>query len=316
MLAAPKSVTIHFTAYAQVQPITVFRIRTAMAGVLAGLKVVPGTKVGAGTTLARLGGPAIEAASAARQAAVAGAKAAVVAAQKSLATQSQQRTLRLATREAVYQAKSALIEAQARLETAQSQLRAFRSEAAFQSPQAGQVLVVNAADGERVQPGQVILTIQPANDLWLKASFYGANAAAIQPGMRGHFQPADGGAAIPVTVRSRIGTLQPDGGLIVGLAAATASPAWQNGESGALTLDGPTLTEAAVPTRALVLDQGRWWVLVRTPHGDRRQAVVPGPSRGDLTLIRHGLAAGAEVVVENAYLAFHHNFSQSYQPPD
>lgn len=314
--AEAKSFTRHFTAYARVEPISVVRIRAALAGVLTGLTVVPGAPVTAGTTLADLGGPAVEAGEATRQANVASAKATVVAAQRSLAIRRQRLTLHLGTQEAVDQAKSGLAKAQASLETAQSQLRAFHSEVALQSPKAGQVLAVNAADGERVQPGQVIATVESANDLWLKASFYGADAGLIHPGMRGRFQPADGSRAMPVTVRSLIGTVQPDGGLEIGLAATAAPPTWRSGESGTLTLDGPTLTLPAVPTRALVLDQGRWWLLVRTPHGDRRQAVVPGPSRGNLTLIRHGLAPGAEVVVENVYLAFHRDFSQSYQPPD
>jgi hypothetical protein len=71
-----------------------------------------------------------------------------------------------------------------------------------------------------------------------------------------------------------------------------------------------------VPTRALILDQGTWWLLVHTPQGIRRQAVVPGPSRGESTLIEKGLHPGAEIVVDNAYLLFHRDFSKSFQAPD
>ena len=72
----------------------------------------------------------------------------------------------------------------------------------------------------------------------------------------------------------------------------------------------------SVPTRALVLDQGQWWVLVHSSTGDHRQAVVPGPARGWRTFIERGLEPGVQVVVENAYLEFHLGISKNYQPPD
>ncbi|MCG6941663.1 MAG: hypothetical protein LJE69_10485 [Thiohalocapsa sp.] len=67
---------------------------------------------------------------------------------------------------------------------------------------------------------------------------------------------------------------------------------------------------------ALILDQGRWWVLTETPGGLVRRAVEPGPARGDHTLILKGLAAGDAVVSRDAYLRFHRDFGQHYTPPD
>jgi hypothetical protein len=110
--------------------------------------------------------------------------------------------------------------------------------------------------------------------------------------------------------------VRPDGGLPVGLLPVGKSGHWISGETGTVTLRGAPQSGVMVPTRALILDRGLWWVLVRTPHGDMRQTVLLGPSRGDHTLIEHGLKAGAEVVVTNAYLEFHRNVSQRYQPPD
>ena len=72
----------------------------------------------------------------------------------------------------------------------------------------------------------------------------------------------------------------------------------------------------AVPTRALILDQGQWWVLVHTANGNQPRLVTPGPARGWQTFIERGLEPGAEVVVENAYLEFHSGISKNYQPPD
>jgi multidrug efflux pump subunit AcrA (membrane-fusion protein) len=67
---------------------------------------------------------------------------------------------------------------------------------------------------------------------------------------------------------------------------------------------------------ALILDRSRWWVLVESAGGLRRQRVEPGPSRGEQTLILKGLAAGETVVVRDAYRLFHRDFGQQYTPPD
>ena len=100
-------------------------------------------------------------------------------------------------------------------------------------------------------------------------------------------------------------------------AAAAIGPIW-NGNAGWLIAGGGVLFLAfsAVPTRALILDQGKWWVMVHTATGDHPQEVIPGPTRGWQTFIAHGLEPGTEVVVDNAYLEFHRSISQRYQPPD
>ncbi|MGA7801920.1 MAG: hypothetical protein WCC36_14025, partial [Gammaproteobacteria bacterium] len=101
-----------------------------------------------------------------------------------------------------------------------------------------------------------------------------------------------------------------------GLTATVPKPHWHNGESGTVTLEGASRTLVAVPTEALILDGGRWWVLVHTGGGNHRQVVVPGPSRGEWTTIERGLQPGTAVVVQNAYLEFHRQVSRHYQPPD
>lgn len=89
-----------------------------------------------------------------------------------------------------------------------------------------------------------------------------------------------------------------------------------NGQFGTVTLNGAQRLLPVVPTRALVLDQGKWWVLVRTEKGEQPQAVVPGPAHGWQTVIESGLQPGEQIVVENAYLEFHRGISENYQPPD
>jgi hypothetical protein len=89
-----------------------------------------------------------------------------------------------------------------------------------------------------------------------------------------------------------------------------------SGERGTVTLTGATRSLIAVPTRALVLDRARWWLLLRTPKGLQRRAVVPGATRRWETFIEQGLSPGEQVVVQNAYLEFHRDISERYRPPD
>lgn len=308
-------VTSQFEAYAQVEPIAVLPVRAAATGVITGLKIFPGEALPAGQKLGELGGPEIAARLAQDKAVVNSARESLINTRKSLAIQQDKLAAHLGTRQSLLQAESAAAQAQAALDTAQAQLRALRQLITVKAPIAGTVLALDIAAGARVGAGQTIFTLQPADKLWLKAAYYGADAAAVQVGMAGQFTPASGGEAIPVQVSAVFGSLQPDGGESVGLVAATSS-GWLNGESGTVTLNGSARSLVAVPTRALVLDQGQWWVLVHTANGNRPQPVTPGPARGWQTFIERGLEPGAEVVVENAYLEFHRSISQNYQPPD
>lgn len=303
-------------AFARVEPEALLPLRAQMPGVVAGLSVLPGDPVQVGQVLARLGGAPVEALLAKRRAALHSARARLEAAQHALAIQRRQEKAHLATRLAVDRDRAALADAEAAMETARSQLQATLQVQAIPSPVAGSVLALQATNGQRVARGEAIATIEPADRLWLHAVYYGADAGAVQVGMEGRFEPASGGPSVAVRVRSVAAALRPDAGRMVGLLPLHASPGWRSGESGTVTLEGASRTLTAVPTRALVLDGGRWWVLVHAVKGDRRQAVVPGPSRGGWTAITKGLQPGTPVVVEDAYLKFHRDLSSRYQPPD
>ena len=315
VIAKARNVTTRFRAYGRVVPLALARLRAAEPGVIAGLDAVPGQAVAAGAVLGRLAGPEIAARLAMRRGAVASAAAQQHAAERSLAAEREQRAARLATRQAVFQAQAALAAAKAGLATATAALRAAQSGALLRAPESGAVLALATADGERVARGQTVLTIVPAHRLWLKAIYYGATSGRIHLGMSGYFAPADGSAPIAVEVVSVLPIARPAGGRPVGL--KPRAPAHLiAGEAGTVTLDGAPLNGVAVPTRALILDRGRWWVLVHAARGDERRAVTLGPSFGDWTLITHGLPVGAAVVVTDAYLKFHRDVAQRYQPPD
>ena len=314
--ARSQPVAAQYKAFAQVEPIAVLPVRAQQAGMVTGMHILAGESLKADQNIGVLGGPEIQALLVQDNADFASALARLDAAKKSLAFQRRQRKLQLTTKLAVFQAESTLAQARSALETAQAKLRALRQTIVLRAPVDGQVLAVEAANGERMAVGQPIITMQPAHRLWLKAMYYGADASMVQAGMTGRFIPADGSKSIPVKVSTVFGMLAPDGGEGVGLVAKQAKPAWRNGEFGKLTLNGPERPMVAVPTRALILDQGKWWVLVRTATGDHPQEVIPGSTRGWQTFIEAGLAPGTEIVVDNPYLEFHRSISQRYQPPD
>lgn len=328
----PGTVTVHaqpiaeaFPAYGEVRPIAALPVRAIQSGVVAQMSVVPGSKVNAGEVLATLTGVEVDSLLVRRKGAVSSARAGLAAAERDLKIAKRQLSAQLSTQQAVGAAQSTVAAATAAFDTAQAELQVAQQMRTLRAPSAGIVLAVNATEGEHVAAGQTVVTLQSNDRLWLAAVYYGADAAAIRVGMAGQFQPAAAGSApVSVKVVATAAALAPDGGQSVGLVAmdphapagrAQAVP-WSNGERGTVTLAGPTQQLVAVPTRALILDQARWWVLVRTPKGVQPQAVVPGPTRGRETFIVQGLSPGKRVVVQNAYLEYHRGISQHYMPPD
>ncbi|NII11182.1 HlyD family efflux transporter periplasmic adaptor subunit [Oleiagrimonas sp. C23AA] len=209
--------------------------------------------------------------------------------------------------------------ASAHLMAAQARWRTADRHAVLRAPVAGSVVEIPVAAGERVHTGQTIAVVQPNNGLWLTADYYGPQVRAIHPGMHGRFTPADGSADVPVRVVSVGPALQDGGGWPVRMRAAAASgpqAGWINGEAGTVTLNGPHVAMIVVPTRALILDHARWWVMVHTSHGDRPRSVTPGRSAGAMTLIKKGLRAGEKVVVSHAYELYHQHVAGQYTPPD
>lgn len=306
------------SAYGQVEPIAIVQVRTVNPGTLNGLHVVPGSVVTAGEVLARIGGPRMHSLLTAREQALRSAQAREDAASRALKIIRRQFAAQLATRQAVDAAQSGLAAARAAMQTAVARLREVQDLQAVRAPTAGTVIAVQAADGEQTTAGQTLLTLQPAGKLWIRATYYGADAALLRVGMTGRFRPSANGKAIPVKVAAISSALAADAGLRVGLVptSSVASSWWLNGQWGAVTLEGPLRHMVAVPTTALILDRGHWWVLVHTPQGDKPQQVIPGPTRGWQTWIVSGLRHGQEVVVQDAFLKYHRGIAQSYQPPD
>lgn len=325
MTVFAQPVTATFPAYGQVEPIAPLPVSATEAGVITDMKVTPGAEVKAGQDLAILAGPEIEASLISRASALRSAQSQLASAERNLSIERRQLSAQMSTQQAVGAAESSVAAATAAFATAQAELQAAHEMRTVRASSAGTVLAVNAAEGERLTAGQTVLTLQPANRLWLAAVYYGSDAAAIRVGMDGRFEPASGGAAVAVKVAAVSAALAPDGGEAVDLQASddaraqagrTVTAPWSNGESGRVTIQGATRSLIAVPTRALILDQARWWLLVKTPKGIESMPVVPGPSSGWDTFIERGLSPGQQVVVQNAYLEYHRGIAQRYTPPD
>jgi cobalt-zinc-cadmium efflux system membrane fusion protein len=316
-------VTRQLTAYAQVRPIVPVRVRAAEAGAIMATRVLPGASVRAGEVLATLGGPQVDALMARRQAAVSGARARSATARHLLAIARQRFALDLDTRQAVLVAQSDFATARAQLLAATAAFRAANALRKLRAPADGRVLAVDVADGERVSVGQTVLTLFADEQLWVRASYYGADAGAIHVGMTGVFRPSAGASPVPVRVVAVAASQAADGGEAVGLAEVHGAGAsqrpndrWIAGERGVVTIDAGRRSMIAVPTDALVLDQARWFVLVETPNGIERRKVVPGPVHGWQTFVAGGLHAGDRVLAQNAYLEFHRDIAAHYTPPD
>ncbi|MDE8342932.1 MAG: HlyD family efflux transporter periplasmic adaptor subunit [Acidocella sp.] len=285
------------SGFASVQPGTPVTITALQAGVLTSLSVVPGEAVQPGQIIGLLGGPQIAAALATAQGASNAANASLAAERGKFADQ-------LSTKAAVAQAEAAA-------KAARADLAALRAASILQSPVAGQVQSLAAGPGASLQPGQSIAVVQPTAGAWVKAVLYGPQAATLSPGMAARFIPADGAPAVSVTLRGVQGT-QPDGGLVVAF-SGTGLPL---GEAGTLSLSLSSRPVLLVPSEALVLDDGRWWVMLHEAQGDHAVQVVPGEAEGAQTPILSGLAAGDQVVVQDAALLYHRGIAAQYQPPD
>lgn len=296
--------------FAIVKPVYDVTLRAAATGRLEDVRVKPGDHVKQGQQLGRLHGTSYAAA-------LASARAAARMARRSLALDAD----RLKRAKARYPLltdrsdldRSQLLVARARdaVVRARSRLQALRKHGLLTAPVNGTVTRVLAGDGTRITPGDKLIEIQPHGNFWLRGTVYAKAMGRIHRGMRGVFVPTTGGAPIHITV-ARIFPRNDGTGLGIGMEPSATGAHWSSGESGMVTLYSARKDEPAVPDRALVLSNGRWWVL-KDVHGHiARVHVTPDGSRGGWTWLRSGVTAGTPVVVSNAYLLFHKSFASKY----
>jgi len=301
-------------AYAQVEPIQVLSVQTLVTGQVEDLTVVPGQHVAAGQVLARLRGMAQSSQVVAATAAVAQTRAALDLARQNYAA-TKKTYPDISTRQQLQTAMTAVKDAQARLAAARAQLTLIQGGGLVRAPSAGTVLSLAAATGQNLTAGSPVLVLQADHGLWLRAVFYSNAARRVAVGMKGKFLPADGGPAIPVRVRSVTNEVTSDGGRSAGC-VPLGHAGWIAGEAGTLVLDASTRSWPALPRQALILDAGRWWVVIREDGHYRNQRVMIGPEEAGWTAVTGGLKVGQQVLVSHAYRVYHRDFAHNYQPPD
>jgi biotin carboxyl carrier protein len=298
--------------WARVETLSPLVLRTALAARVARVLVVPGEAVQAGQPLVRLAGPKLEGELAAAHARWQSARHELAAAQGTAAAA--RRTYPVVTdRKALDAAQAALAAAQGDAAATHAAFEALQAQRTLSSPTTATVDAVRVAAGADVAAGASLLTLLPRGSLWLRVEVFGNPPLPATTAAR--FVPADGGAAIPVRRLAELPTRAPDGARVFNF-VATGSARWQAGETGALVWPGSPRAAVAVPAEALVLDAGRWYVLTDVHGKLAAQAVMPGPTRGSEVLITKGLRAGVPVVVRQAYLLFHRDFSAQYAPLD
>lgn len=302
-------------AFARVEPRHIIRVRSPLDGTVKGLRVKPGDLVHRSDVIATLGGAERRMELEQAAAAAARAQAALHLAQQTL-HRLRETYPGVSTRKELQRARADVAERRSVADAAQARLQYQKATTTVGAPVAGTVVSVSVGDGQRVGAGDALIDLAPLHALWLRAVFYGRDAESVHVGMHGTFRPLGSGTRVAVKVISRIQPLRSDSGREVLCAATKGSGTWRNGDAGTVTLQGERRHGTVVPTSALVLDRGRWWVLLHTRAGDRPQAVVPGSARADETFIRQGLQPGQQVRVSDVYLRFHRDFTQHYQPPD
>jgi RND family efflux transporter MFP subunit len=211
------------------------------------------------------------------------------------------------------------------LDAARSAMELLVAAGEIRAPLDGTITAVLTSEGQQVAPDAPVVRLQAATAMWLEASYWGEDAANLAIGMRGRFTPADGSAPVDVKLARIVSPVRADGSTVV---ACEAQPAGQDaasrpsftslrmGQAGTLVLLEESQSVIEVPTSALIMSAGQWWVVVRTHDGEKPQQVEPGVEDGLQTIIRRGIAAGDSIVVSDAYLHFHRDFARQYQQPD
>jgi Cu(I)/Ag(I) efflux system membrane fusion protein len=174
------------------------------------------------------------------------------------------------------------------------------------APIAGTVTTLDVREGQRVNAGQTLMTINGTTSVWVEAAVPQGQASAIRPGtpvtVRADAWPGrvfNGQVETLLpdidsttrTQRARIVLSNPDDALAAGMFAhVTLSPA----------SEAPVVV---VPDDALIADGEGTRVIVADGDGHFNAAIVtPGRAAGGMTEIRSGLTEGQRIVVSGQFL--------------
>lgn len=315
-MAAAKSRLVRpsWSAYARVRPLGRSRVSALLDGTLSEFIAYPGMRLTRGEILGRLTGTEHKQETAAAKARLREARASLALALK--ARRSARRTYPAITdRLKLQESETAVEKARSVLAASLARWRFVQDNSLIRAPVSGVVTVLHVSDGDTVRAGEPLFEMEIPDKLWVYGIFYGPAVRLLGRGMSGTFVPLDGGPAVPVKVAGLIPAVRPDGGTGADCSIRGRSRL-REGEAGTLTLRGRAKKVTVVPTSALVLQGGRWYVVLRAKDGDIHEPVEPGRRLGEWTVVRKGLRPGQHVVVKDAYLVFHKNVARAFTPPD
>ncbi len=220
-------------------------------------------------------------------------------------------------RMALDRARADVLQAKSALTTANTRFKRLHGIANVQAHISGHVTAIAVTAGMDLQAGTQMIQIVPEEGILLRAEFFPLGWTPTA-GVSGLFYPLQGSRPIKVQVTAVAPGFNTNGGRELWLTTVDkhASHAWVSGESGRVVLQAAARAAVQVPVETLVLDNSRWWVMVKQ-HGKlhaRQVDLTPdGASTG--TIIK-GLKPGESVVVRDSYRLFHHDFAQHYMSPD
>jgi cobalt-zinc-cadmium efflux system membrane fusion protein len=315
MPATQKRIVATVSAPARVQAAANAVLSAPAAGIVSGLRVLPGEEVRPGQSVARLSGPTVSGERARLAGEVTAAQVRVSTAMQSAAIERQKFDEQLSTRDTLARTNGEFEIARQQLLAAQAAARSYSGLVTIASPEAGAVTAVAAADGQYVSAGQPLVTVAPSRGLYVVTNLYGGDAALVTAGQKGTFVSEGAVAPVAVVVQRVTPSVTSTGQMDVWLSPSPGSHVVA-GAVGSVSLTVSEDKRLAVPTSALVLDGGRWWVLLHDKAGNQRRSVIPGPANGGWTSIKQGLSPGERVVTQDAYLLFHQDFATHYQQAD
>lgn len=312
-----KPLTTVLKIYVQAKQRPAIAVRARRDALLSDLLVTSGSRVNAGQVIGHLGGPEMRLVLHQAQRALQAAQVTLKTDQSLLALAKERNKAHLTLRQSVFQATLARDDAQARVAELSTQLRLLQTQQTLRAPGNGVVSATPSVAGNSVKNGGTVVMIQPAKTLWLEGQVFGSAVGQLSEGQTGVFRPSDGSPPTTVTV-SRLVPAQQGLGVRFSWSGkdATGDALMYAGKTGRVGIKLVQSPQPAVPSEALILDQGRWWVMLEDGKGVHAQAVDPIASSDGWTWLKGKVGPGDRVLVNGAYLSFHQSFSTRYQQLD
>lgn len=306
----------HITLFAQVLPQHLLHITPSIDGRVSGLTLTSGSHIRQGETIARISGSMITAKLNSVEELINKDISDLSAAKSILAIKRKNKELNLATHIDLLMAQRTESDARYELKQAEMSKKTLMKQTVIQAPSGGVITAFYATNGDYIKSGQALLSLLPDGNLWLSTRAYGQTGQRLKIGQSAKFFPPSNDSPIALRLASKVPVTNSANAWQLYWLPSTPGTKWFSGEVGTLKLKINQQLFPAIPTQAMIMDQGKWWVMIKTKEGKQPVHVIPEASHNGWTWIKQGLIVGQEVILDGAYQAFHHDFSEKYANPD